>query len=484
MYIGIDLGTSATKILLMDRFGKVIKTINREYPLYFVKETWIEQNPNDWYKEIIKGLKEIIKGYEDKIKAISFSGQMHGLIILDKDDKVIRPAILWCDQRTEKECEFLNNEFGKKKLLKHTGNIALTGFTLPKILWLKNNEPDNFLKISKVMLPKDYIAYKLSGVFATDVSDASGMLLLDVEKRDWSEKMIGISKLKKENFAKIYESFEQIGYLKNDIKKELGIKNDVKIIIGGGDQAVGAVGIGVVSDDYLSVALGTSGVVFTNSEKYYCEKNGNLHSFCHANGGFHQMGVILSAASALKWWIEKINKTKDYEKLLDEAKNSNAKDLYFLPYLVGERTPHNNINVRGSFIGLNINHTRGDMTRAVLEGVSFALRDIYEILKNMGIKSKIVRIGGGGAKSILWRCIIANVFNLEVETVNSLDGPAYGAGILAMVGDGIYENVNLATKELIKPLEKIYPDKKEPLKYNKKYEKFRKLYPILKDFYN
>lgn len=483
MYIGIDLGTSSVKLLLMQKNGDVVKTVSKDYPLIFVKETWIEQEPEAWFSNVFEGLKEIVKGYEKEISAISFSGQMHGLVMLDKDDNIIRPAILWCDQRTEKECIYLNEKIGKEFLLEKTGNVALTGFTLPKILWVKENEPENFSKISKVMLPKDYIAYKLSGIFATDVSDASGMLTLDVKNRKWSSKMIEISGLKEENFARVYESYESVGNIKNEIAKELSLNENVKIVIGGGDQAVGAVGMGVVNDDYLSVALGTSGVVFANSSNYVHDKDGRLHSFCHVSGKYHQMGVILSAASCLKWWVEEINKTSDYKMLIEEAENSEAKDLYFLPYLVGERTPHNDINVRGSFIGLNINHKRGDMTKAVLEGVAFALRDSYEILKEMDIKSKIIRLSGGGARNILWQEIICNVLGLEAETVNSLEGPAFGAAILASVGDKAYRNVDEACKEIIKPLNRIYPNEKEVEKYNKKYEKFKKLYPMLKEFY-
>lgn len=484
MYIGIDLGTSSVKLLLMEKNGNVIKTISKDYPLNFVKETWIEQNPEYWFNSVYDGLKEIIIGYEKSILALSFSGQMHGLVMLDNEDKIIRPAILWCDQRTEKECVYLNEKIGKENLLKNTGNIALTGFTLPKILWIKENEPENFSKISKVMLPKDYIAYKLSGIFATDVSDASGMLILDVKNRKWSAKMIEISGLKEENFAKVYESYEKIGSIKKEFSEKLGLNENVKIIIGGGDQAIGAIGVGVVNDDYISVALGTSGVVFANNSKYIHDKKGRLHSFCHASGRYHQMGVILSAASCLKWWVEEINKTSDYETIIKEAEKSEAQNLYFLPYLVGERTPHNDINIRGSFIGLNINHNRGDMTKAVLEGVAFALRDSYEILKEMNIKSKTIRLSGGGAKNILWREIICNIFNLKTEVVNSLEGPAFGAAIMASVGDGAYKDIDEACSVIVKPLEKLYPNDELVRGYNKKYDQFKKLYPILKEFYN
>ncbi len=484
MYIGIDLGTSSVKLLLMNKTGSVINTVTKDYPLIFVKDTWIEQNPEDWFKSVLEGLKELVKGYEKSISAISFSGQMHGLVVLDENNNVIRPAILWCDQRTEKECIYLNEKIGKDFLLEHTGNIALTGFTLPKILWMKNNEPEKFKQISKVMLPKDYIVYKLSGKFVTDVSDASGMLILNVKDRKWSEEMIKISGLKKENFAEIHESYEQVGILKNEIAEKFNLNKGIKIIVGGGDQAIGAVGVGVVNSDYLSVALGTSGVVFSNSSNYTYDRNGRLHSFCHSSGEYHQMGVILSAASCLKWWVEEINKTKNYEKIIKEAEKSECSNLYFLPYLVGERTPHNDVNVRGAFIGLNINHKREDMTKAVLEGVAFALRDSYEILKEMKIKSKIIRLSGGGSRNTLWREIICNVFNLETEIVNSLDGPAFGAAIIATVGDGIYKNVNEACASIIKPLQRIYPNKGKTEYYDKKYNNFKKLYPILKEFYN
>lgn len=484
MYIGIDLGTSSAKLLLMDKNGLVVNTVSKNYPLSFIKETWIEQEPEEWFNSIYNGLKEIIKGYENCISAISFSGQMHGLVILNSEDKVIRPAILWCDQRTEKECSYLNEEIGVSKLLENTGNIALTGFTLPKILWIKENEPKNFSEISKVMLPKDYIVYKLSGVFATDFSDASGMLLLDVKNRKWSREMIEISGLKEENFPQIYESYEEIGCIKKEFAEELKLNRNIKIIIGGADQAIGAVGVGAVNSDYISVALGTSGVVLANNSEYIYDKKGRLHSFCHANGKYYQMGVILSAASSLKWWVEEINKTSDYEMLMKEAEESKAKDLYFLPYLVGERTPHNDINVRGAFIGFNINHQRGDMTKAVLEGVAFALRDSYEILKEINIKSKIIRLSGGGARNVIWREIICNVFNLETEIVNSLEGPAFGAAIVASVGDGAYRNINEACTVIIKPLQKIQPNNELVKNYNEKYDKFKKLYPRLKEFYN
>lgn len=483
MYIGIDLGTTSVKLLLVSPNGEIINSITKEYQLYFPKENWVEQNPEEWVKATFQGIKELIENNKKEIKAISFSGQMHGMVVLDKGNKVIRPAILWCDQRTSVQCEELNNKY-KNKLVKYTGNKALTGFTAPKLLWLKENEPKNYKKIYKIMLPKDYLVFKLSGEYSTDVSDASGTLLLNVEKRKWSKEMLKELELEEIQLPKLYESFEVVGKLSEENKKQLGIGNEVKIIAGGGDQAVGAIGVGVVNEGELSVALGTSGVVFANSLRYFADKDARLHSFCHANGGYHQMGVMLSAAASLKWWIEEINASKDYNLLLEEeAQNTKVdKNLFFLPYLMGERTPHNDPDAKGTITGLNIQHRRGDMTRCIVEGVSFALRDSLELIKSMGISTKSIRLSGGGAKSEFWKQMIADIFNMRVDIVNSKEGPAYGAAILAMVGDGLYKDVDTACKLLIKIVDTKYPNKKNVKIYDDKYENFKKLYPILKIF--
>lgn len=479
MYIGIDLGTSSVKLLLIDDKGKIRKEVTKEYPLYYPQENWSEQNPEEWYDKTFEGLKDLIMGYENEIKAISFSGQMHGLVLLDAEDKIIRPAILWCDQRTSLECDEINSYFGKD-ILKLTGNVALTGFTAPKILWVKKNEPENFKKIKKILLPKDYLAFKLSGIYSTDVSDASGMLLLDVNKRKWSKKMLDFFNVKEEQLPKLFESYEVVGNLKGNLKDKLNLKNDIKIVAGGGDQAVGAIGVGAVKEGVLSVALGTSGVVFASSSKYVVDKDGRLHSFCHGNGEYHQMGVMLSAAVSLKWWIEDVEKTNNYSKLLLEAEEAKFdKNLHFLPYLMGERTPHNNPFARGSLTGLNIQHKRGDITRGILEGITFGLKDILEIIKDINIDVKSVRVSGGGAKSEFWQQMIANIFEVNVDIVNSTEGPAYGAAILAMVGDGIYKDVNTACSTLIKVINSKVPNKTLEKKYRKKYEIFKKLYPLL-----
>lgn len=482
MYIGIDLGTSAVKLLLMNPEGKVLKTVSKEYPLLFPKENWIEQNPDDWVEKTFEAFLEFTSEELSLVRAISFSGQMHGSVFLDDEDKVIRPALLWCDQRTVEECKNLNEKFGLK-LVELTGNIAITGFTAPKILWLKNNEPENFKKINKIMLPKDYLAFKLSGVYSTDVSDASGTLLLDVKNRKWCQEILEELGITEKQLPKLFESYECIGKIKKNIAQKYGFNEEVKIIAGGGDQATGAVGVGVVKDGVLSVALGTSGVVFANSSSYRAESEARLHSFCHANGGYHQMGVMLSAAGALKWWIEGINKSKDYTQFVEEEAGKSKYDekLLFLPYLTGERTPYNDPDARGAFVGLNIQHERADMTRSVLEGITFGLKDSLELIKAAGVYTDVARVSGGGAKSNFWKQMIADIFNLKVETINSTEGPAFGAAILAAVGDGYFSSVDEACEKLIQVIDTKYPNSRNIDFYEKKYQKFKKLYPLLKN---
>lgn len=484
MYLGIDLGTSAVKLLLLDKNGKIVKTVSKEYGVNYLNSNWAEQNPEEWWGAVCHGLKDILdENIKEELKSISFSGQMHGLVILDEEDKVIRPAIIWCDQRTEKECIELNS---LPWLGKVTGNQALTGFTAPKILWLKNNEYENFQKIKKIMLPKDYIAYKLSKIHGIDVSDASGTLILNVLERKWAKEMIEYLGIREENLGKVFESMEVIGNIDKEIAKSFGINEDVKIVIGGGDQAVGAVGVGAIKEGIISVALGTSGVVFSSTDEYRADKNYRLHSFCDANGKYHQMGVMLSAAGAFKWWVEDVNESKDYGYYneIAEKVEVGSKGLYFLPYLIGERTPHNDSNIRGSFIGLTHNHKKGEMTRAVLEGVAFALRDSFELLKEMRIKIDKIRVSGGGAKSLLWKQILADVLGKTVVSIDSAaEGPALGAAILAAVGAGRYESVEKACKEIINEVETCEPNLENVIIYDRKYKKFKRLYPMLKEFY-
>lgn len=482
MYMGIDLGTSSVKLLLMEKDGTIIKTLTKEYSISYPKATWAEQNPNEWWEVTKLGIMEVLENTDKlSLKGISFSGQMHGLVILDDNDEVIRPAILWCDQRTEKECDYLNKEIGVKKISEYTGNMALTGFTAPKILWIKNNEPENFEKIKKIMLPKDYLAYMLSGNFATDMSDASGMILLDVKNRKWSQEMLDIVGITENQLPKLFESYESIGNIKSELSEEFGISNEVKIVIGGGDQAVGAVGTGAVKEGIVSVALGTSGVIFAPLVNYFADKDNRLHSFAHANGEYHQMGVMLSAAGALKWWVEEINKTKDYIILNEEIEKIpvGSEGLYFLPYLMGERTPHNDSNARGCFIGLSLSHTNAHMSRAVMEGISFALNDSMEILKDMGVNIKKIRVSGGGSRSKIWKQILADIFDTEVCSINVSEGPALGAAILAAVGCGAYSDVNTACEVIVKDSETTKPNIESVRTYEKYYKNFKTLYPLL-----
>ncbi|MCR4649862.1 MAG: xylulokinase, partial [Lachnospiraceae bacterium] len=434
-YIGVDLGTSAVKLIMMEKDGKIVSSVSKEYPLYFPNPGWSEQKPEDWKAAVLEGLKELVKDFDaTQVAGISFGGQMHGLVVLDENDNVIRPAILWNDGRTQKETDYLNNVIGKDVLSAETANIAFAGFTAPKILWMKANEPENFAKIKKIMLPKDYIAYVLSGVFSTDYSDASGMLLLDVKNKKWSKKMCEICGVDESMLPKLYESYEVTGTVKPEIARELGFTDNVKVCAGAGDNAAAAVGTGVVGDGGCNISLGTSGTVFISSAKFGVDENNALHSFDHADGNFHLMGCMLSAASCNKWWMDEIIKTKDYAAEQANITKLGENHVFFLPYLMGERSPHNNPDARGTFIGLTMDSTREDMTQAVLEGVAFGLRDSIEVARSLGIPLTKTRICGGGAKSPLWRKMITNIMNMEVERITSEEGPGLGGAMLAAVG--------------------------------------------------
>ena len=482
-YIGVDLGTSALKLVMMKGNGELVKTVSKEYPLYFPRSGWSEQNPVDWFLAVKEGLKELAACADEKIAGISFGGQMHGLVILDKDDNVLRPAILWNDGRSTKETDYLNNVIGKEKLSKLTANIAFAGFTAPKILWVKNNEPEIFAKISKIMLPKDYISYMLSGSFATDYSDASGMLLLDVKNKKWSKEMIDICSISEDMLPKLYESYEVVGAIKPELAKELGLNDDIKIIAGAGDNAAAAIGTATVGEGACNISLGTSGTVFISSKNFGVDSFNALHSFAHADGNYHLMGCMLSAASCNKWWMEEILKTKDFAKEQSDIENLGENNVFFLPYLMGERSPHNDPDAAGTFIGMRMDTKREDMTLAIFEGVTFALRDSLEVARSLGIKIERTMICGGGAKSPLWKRLVANILNVEVEVPVSEEGPGFGAAILAAVGCGEYESVEKAAKSIIKIKEKIKPEADLVVKYEEKYQKFKKIYPALKDVF-
>ena len=485
LYIGVDLGTSAVKLLLMDSEGKIVNIVSKEYPLYFPHPGWSEQKPEDWYENTMAGIKELIADVDkSQVAGISFGGQMHGLVILDENDEVIRPAILWNDGRTYEECDYLNNVIGKETLSKYTANISFTGFTAPKILWVKNKEPENFARIKKIMLPKDYIAYKLSGVFCTDVSDASGMLVFDVKNRCWSKEMCDICGITEDMLATVYESYEKVGCVLPEIADELGIPKTCIVAAGAGDNAAAAVGTGTVGEGKCNISLGTSGTVFISSEKFGVDKNNALHSFDHADGHYHLMGCMLSAASCNKWWMDEIIGTEDYAAEQQAIDKLGENHVYFLPYLMGERSPHNNPNARGTFIGMTMDTTRADMTQAVLEGVAFALRDSLEVAKSLGINIERSKICGGGAKSPLWKKIIANVLNIKLDIIESEQGPGMGGAMLAAVANGEYPSVEAIADKFVKVVDTVEPDPSLAAKYEARYQQFKTIYPVCKEIFD
>lgn len=485
LYIGVDLGTSAVKLLLMDAEGKIHKIASREYPLEFPHPGWSQQDPLQWFTQTMDGLKELLSECDkSQVAGISFGGQMHGLVTLDENDQVIRPAILWNDGRTTEETAYLNEVIGKEKLSAYTANIAFAGFTAPKILWMQKNEPELWAKVKKIMLPKDYLAFRLSGSFCTDYSDASGMLLLDVKNRRWSKEMMEICNLTEDMLPTLYESYEVVGNILPEIAAQLQIPETVKIIAGAGDNAAAAVGTGTVGEGRCNLSLGTSGTIFISSEKFGVDQNNALHSFDHADGGYHLMGCMLSAASCNKWWMDEILKTKDYSSEQKGINKLGENTVFYLPYLMGERSPHNNPAARAMFIGMSMDTTREDMTQAVLEGVAFGLRDSLEVARSLGIKIERSKICGGGAKSPLWRTIIAAVMNLKLDIIESEEGPGYGGAILAAVGCGEYPDVETATNKLVKVVETIEPDPELVAKYEARYQEFKKLYPTVKPLFS
>lgn len=471
------------KLLLLDEKGQIYNSITEEYPLEFPRPGWSQQNPKDWKDALEKGVPKLLKGFDaQQVKGIGCAGQMHGLVVLDEADEVIRPAILWNDGRTTKQVAFFNDEIGKEKLSAMTANIAFAGFTAPKILWLRENEPENFKRIAKIMLPKDYINYLLTGVHACDYSDASGMLLLDVEHKCWSKEMLKICGISEAQMPMLYESYACIGIVGSEIAQKLGLPAGVKVCAGAGDNAAAAVGTGIVGEGGCNISLGTSGTVFISSKAFTVDKNNALHSFAHADGGYHLMGCMLSAASCNKWFMEEILKTKDYEAeqaaILPEKLGENH--VFFLPYLMGERSPINDTNARGTFVGITMDSTREELLQAVLEGVAFAIRDSIEVARGQGITLDTSKLCGGGAKSVLWRKIMANVLNMKLELPVSEQGPGMGAAMLAMVACDEYESVSTACEKLCSTASVVEPEAVLVAKYEEKYQKFRKIYPEMK----
>ena len=486
LYIGIDLGTSAMKLLLMDEHGHIHNVVSKEYPLEFPHPGWSQQKPEDWARALMDGIPELLHGFDGtQVAGIGAGGQMHGLVVLDDADRIIRPAILWTDGRTSRQVDYLNQEIGKEKLSALTANIAFAGFTAPKILWMKENEPKNFARIAKIMLPKDYINYILTGVHACDYSDASGMLLLDVEKKVWSNEMLDICGVSLQQMPRLFESFECIGTVRPEIAAALGLSPNVKVVAGAGDNAAAAVGTGVVGEGGCNISLGTSGTVFISSEKFGVDDSNGLHAFAHADGGWHLMGCMLSAAACNKWLLEDVFGTVDYsgEQSAIREEKLGENHVFFLPYLMGERSPINDTNARGTFIGITMDTTRAELTQAVLEGVAFAIRDSVEVARGLGIEISKSKICGGGAKSPLWKRIFANVLNCQLEIPVSEQGPGMGGAMLAMVACGAYETVKDCCEALCGVAATVEPEPALVAKYEARYQQFRKIYPALKTLY-
>lgn len=486
LYIGIDLGTSAAKLLLMDAQGEIKNLVSKEYPLEFPQPGWSQQAPQDWEKAVMEGIPELLQGFDaSQVAGIGCGGQMHGLVVLDKDDQVIRPAILWNDGRTAKQVDYLNEEIGRDKLSALTANIAFAGFTAPKILWVRENEPENFARIAKIMLPKDYVNYVLTGVHSCDYSDASGMLLLDVQHKCWSQEMLDICGITEAQMPKLFESYECIGTLKPEVAEKLGLPQNVRVAAGAGDNAAAAIGTGVVGEGGCNISLGTSGTVFISSQKFGVDPHNALHAFAHADGGYHLMGCMLSAASCNKWLMDEIFQTEDYaaEQVPITEDKLGENHVFFLPYLMGERSPINDTNARGTFIGMTMDTTRADLTQAVLEGVAFAIRDSVEVARSLGITVSSSKICGGGAKSPLWKKIIANVLNAKLECLESEQGPGMGGAMLAMVACGEYETVQAVCDRFVKVASVVEPEEELARKYEVRYQKFRKIYPAVKSLF-
>jgi len=494
VYLGVDIGTSGTKTLAVRRDGTILAEASADYPLYHPQPMWSEQDPEDWWKATVKTIRSVVKKAKLKaadVRGIGLSGQMHGSVFLDKQHQVVRRALLWNDQRTAAECDEIEKRAGgRARLIKMVANPALTGFTAPKILWLRNNEPRNFDKTVKVLLPKDDVRRRLTGEFATDVSDASGMLLLDVAKRDWSTKLLGKLELDRDLLPTCYESEEVTGTLTRDAAKLLGLTTDCVVVGGAGDCAANGIGTGVVKSGILSTSIGTSGVMFVHSDRMEIDPRGRLHTFCHAvRGKWHMMGVTLTAGGALQWFAEQLcrevgtSKKSVYDILNAEASQiaAGSEGLFFLPYLAGERTPHADPDARGSFVGLTLKHTRGHLARAIMEGVTFAMRDSLAIIQEMGVPVRQVRASGGGSKSGLWRQMQADVFGKKVVTINAEQGPAFGVALLAAVGDGAFKNVQQACEATIHEVSQTPAERATRKLYDRRFPVYQQLYLSLRN---
>ena len=491
MLIGLDISTTGAKAILITTQGDVISTVTHSYPLSTPKPMWSEQEPEDWWQAAQNSIKEVLTKTEvdpQAIKGIGLTGQMHGLVLLDAEGCVLRPAILWNDQRTGAACERLVEIVGLEKLISITGNPAMTGFTAPKLIWVRENEPEIYNKIAHILLPKDYIRFKLSGVHAIDCADASGTSLFDITQRNWSHEIIELLEINPAWLPSVYEGTEITSQVSTDGAQATGLAKGTSIAGGGGDQAAQAVGVGAVEPGIVALTLGTSGVVFAPIGIPHIDPQGRLHAMCHSlppaqNQGWHLMGVMLSAAGSLRWFRDTLAPNTDYTKIIEPVTRipPGCEGLIFLPYLTGERTPYPDPFARGGFIGLTVRHGFAHLTRAVLEGVAFGLRDSLELLKETGLGDiNQIRISGGGAKSPIWRQILSDVMGVELVTVNTAEGASYGAALLAGVGTGVWPSVKQACLTTVKTLNATHPNPEQQKIYESYYQEYRSLYPALK----
>lgn len=488
-YIGIDLGTSAVKLLLMDERGGIANVVSKSYPVAYPHPGWSEQNPEDWWRAVREGVPELLAapGVDaSQVRGIGCGGQMHGLVALDAQDEVIRPCILWNDGRTEDQVRYLNEEIGRNRLSALTGNIAFAGFTAPKLLWLREHEPENFARIAKIMLPKDYITYRLTGAFVTDVSDASGMLLLDVEHRCWSKEMLDICGMAEGQLPVLHESYEAVGTVRPEVAASLGLPAGVTVAAGAGDNAAAAVGCCAVGTGTCNISLGTSGTVFIPSEHFRVDPVNALHAFDHADGTYHLMGCILAAASCSGWFVGDILRAEDFDaEEVAIAPEPAPTDLpYFLPYLMGERSPHNDAAARAAFIGIRADTSRADLVRAVREGVAFAIRDCVEVARTQGIAPDHSTLCGGGAKSAFMRQLMADVLNMRLDLPETEQGPGYGGAMLAAVACGDWPSVQACAADLVRIRSSVKPRPDHVAAEERRYRIWRELYPALKPIYH
>ena len=483
--LGIDASTTGVKALLIDDNGEIVASSTTPLHLSTPRPLWSEQDPHDWWQAAITSIRNVVNEAAAKdIAAIGLTGQMHGLVLLDDAGEVLRPAILWNDQRCAAECDEIRARLGKDRLVQISGNDALTGFTAPKIVWVRNHEPDVYDRARHVLLPKDYLRYALTHEYAMDKADGSGTLLFDLEKRDWSNEILDALEIPGAWLPPTFEGPEITGRITREAAEATGLREGTPVVAGGGDQSAQAVGVGAIRPGVLAVTMGTSGVVFAATETPLIEPQGRLHAFCHAvPNRWHLMGVMLSAAGSLQWYRDALCPNVSFDELVTEAARvpAGSDGLLFLPYLCGERTPHPDPLARGAWIGLTNRHTRGHLTRAVLEGVAFGLKDIFALMLEVGMRDvHQVRVSGGGAKSMLWRQILSDVLDSELVTVNTTEGAAYGAALLAGVAAGVWSDVDTACAQTIRVSERISPDLANVSRYAEMYRQYQSLYPTLR----